>query len=617
MRVDFLNIGGWSEIFMNLERLPHHAPVHSRGLDLLTSSAFRLSVLAILSYAVLAQAGALCASMPIYPVNRLSRGYDFAGFFGAVEKTLAHYPLDMYGRFYKPPFFALLVSLLVPFGLSAATWIFQIVLMAMTAMTVFWVCRASQCGFWTGILLFLCIVLSFPFHFLLDRGNVDAISLGLALYAAYCQMKRRPMRAALCIALALNIKTNILLLLPILIVDKSPREMARRFVACLTFLALFALLTPVHTQRWLFVMKSRAGWRTVYGENGSLYRALLGVPFGDQIASALLILFILLIIGGVIFRVMRDKVLSPVELMLLAMPLCQAFPRCSYLYGYLFLPLLLLIYPACLERPGIGIFARLAAVAGCLGVVLSCFPCVLVCTAFRVIWPWGIPSFGLLLILLANSILIWSMEVPIGALNSTQQESPDSELSVPASEAGVLPFVLILTGGAIYGVLQNSFFDRTRLLWLPPSFHSSVGVPLQNSGVRIRQFTRGPIDIALDCSGLKCSRLSIAGVKYKRGIGTRVPIETELKLPTGSAVLRGKCGVDDAQGPWGVASQCVIQSSKGELFRSPFLRKGEKPVSFDVDVSGEESVLLVGRSANDDGRLRLLDWVELSVIAGP
>ncbi len=580
------------------------------GNLLYQTKSFQITLSIILLFVVLIHLYSFATSKSLDLVTSDIRAWDFLGFFETTRDTLSGAPLDLKGRFYKPPFFAVLLSLLIPMGFQAAAVLFQCISVITIVAVTLCLCRVRQQPLWVAGILLLAITLSFPFAFLIDRGNVDALSLGLSFFAVISSQRRSTLLSALLFALAVHIKTNVLAIAPVLWIRGDLKSSFQATITGIVMIAVVAGITPEWTVEWIGVLKNRISWLVFETENGSLARAFLlftkDVYWADLVFKAIA----LSMVAGLVTSLFRKLQFDLIDSFLLFLPLCQAYPHVSYLYGYVYLPLLLLLYCRIMVASRTRSYLRQwLVVFGCGGVALSCFPSYSVQQMFNsAIWPWTLPALGLLCILVVNSILIW---LPIQEGTGGATLAYRSQGQTILARIVSVPAVTLLSFAAAFSLWQFFTDKGSGPLWFPARIDSIGGVPVQGTPFRARMISQGYSYLRLNCSVYNCRPLSISGVTYKTGLGTHAESKIALFVPAGSKELSGMCGLDDGNGGQAAGAYCLIHSGPELLFRSPPLNSKNPISSFRIPLNGAQEVTLISRNTGASNNWNHVDWVEL------
>lgn len=577
------------------------APVRSRRIQ--------STVIVILLFAVLPYIYSLITALPLDPVTGAIRAWDFLGFFQTTADSLNGAPLELRGRFYKPPLFAVLLSPLIPLGFPLAATIFQLLSIGMIMAVTIVLCRIRQLPLWVAAVLFLTIALSFPFAFLIDRGNVDAISLGIAFFAFTTH--RSTLWSALLFALSVHIKTNVLALAPALWFRRDIRNSANALFLGVSLIALIGYITPEWTFEWIEVIKTRISWDVFETENGSLARAFLGVTGDTFLADTLLKLMALSLFLGLLNSIRKKSSIENTDRFLLLLPLCQAYPHVSYLYGYVYLPLTLVFYGQILTNSPRTSFRSFLATLGCAGVVLSCFPAYLGQQIFNGdIWPWWLPSLGLLCILTANSVLVWMPSA--GSLPA--ERSPDVSPRGRCLEGSVL---FVLAGASLCSLYQIVTGNKSGPLWFPARVDAPEGVEITGTPFRARMVSQQYGFLRINCSVYNCAPMAISGIPYATGLGTHAESRIELFLPAGAKEFSGICGLDDGNSGKAAGAFCIVRAGQKVLYRSHPLTVKNPVSTFRIPLSGEEKLTLITRNLTSSNSWNQIDWVDLKTDIQP
>jgi hypothetical protein len=214
--------------------------------------------------------GQVLTQHDLYFVDKFDLGLDYRDFYRASRRFRnGSSPYDIV-RYVTPPLAAILdvPATFLPFEtmryvVSVAT--FAAVLASLFVLQQLLVKRTARDDLLFMTLIAAVVMLSYPFYFLFDRGNIDGFVL-LTMCLAIMALGRADGFAGVLFAIAVGLKAY-----PALVV--LPLAAKRRWTAlafmCLT-LVIFVLLTPDHW--WRFVqsrLMERAG-RFRIDENGSL-----------------------------------------------------------------------------------------------------------------------------------------------------------------------------------------------------------------------------------------------------------------------------------------------------------------------------------------------------------
>jgi hypothetical protein len=139
--------------------------------------------------------------------------------------------------------------------------------------------------------------------------------------------------------------------------------------------------------------------------------------------------------------------------------------------------------------------------------------------------------------------------------------------------------------------------------------------PFDCSAGTILRYGQDYGELRVDRSASK-RKLSVAGQRHERGLGTRARSLVQLS-PNATGLLKGACGIDDADGAQGEAV-CTILDHTERVLHQATVRPGQAAVPFSVPVREGENVYLkattpraVGKLA--DGQSTHVDWVDLAI----
>ena len=103
--------------------------------------------------------------------------------------------------------------------------------------------------------------------------------------------------------------------------------------------------------------------------------------------------------------------------------------------------------------------------------------------------------------------------------------------------------------------------------------------------------------------------LSIAGRKFEHGLGTHAPMTLYVRV-NGATRFQAMVGIDDSSGSTTEGSVSFKLTGDGKnLFESPVLKPGDKPLPVDVDLKGVK-ILLLTVSEGEDLRFDHADWAD-------
>jgi hypothetical protein len=203
-------------------------------------------------------------------INRFEPGLDYRDFYTASLMVRTGASPYAVGRYVTPPLGAIVNVPLTYFPVGSVSRVLSLVIFPAVLGAVLLVHKSLMPGMTRSDWLFLGIVsaimlISYPFHFLVDRANIDGFVLllmGLGIFA----LGRADSVAGMMFALAAGLKAYpILLALPLA---------ARRRWTALAFLVatltVFVLVTPDHWWRFVTGRLMERGGKFRIDENGSL-----------------------------------------------------------------------------------------------------------------------------------------------------------------------------------------------------------------------------------------------------------------------------------------------------------------------------------------------------------
>jgi len=297
-------------------------------------------------------------------VQRWGFQSDFYGFFIATSDWLHGVDPYLNIRFVTPPP-SLLAALPLQFFSNGIGRIFFLFIdLAIVATSLSSICRCFQMTRRESHLLFGIASMYFPVIFLLERGNLDGIMLGLILVSVFA--KNRFTRE-LTLSLSIGFKVfSILLLAPLLLA-----RLWKRVMAVLLLLAL--LMLPFHSLIWNFVIsQTRRSAELLGAENICPIGMLSPINVTDvaqryALSRAVTLVYLALWVASYAFMLFRNRdsgltVKAVYSLAwMLAMPL-QVFPYT----GVLLLPLLALKSREMAERGYAAVPDHLFLIGFCL-----------------------------------------------------------------------------------------------------------------------------------------------------------------------------------------------------------------------------------------------------------
>jgi hypothetical protein len=187
---------------------------------------------------------ALCWQEGPLFVEKHPFGLDFYDFMVAANDWMSGRNPYLNVRFNKPPVTLLLGVALHPLGTLLATYVFFFANIAIVGAALWWIGRRLGLGRAERWLLLAIASMYYPFHFLVERGNLDGLMLGLT--AVFLCSENRVLRAV-ALALSINLKVYTGLLLVPLVVRRW-REAAAVVVVSLLMVLPFARLVLTSIQ---------------------------------------------------------------------------------------------------------------------------------------------------------------------------------------------------------------------------------------------------------------------------------------------------------------------------------------------------------------------------------
>jgi len=272
-------------------------------------------------------------------------GLDYRDFYDASQAVVAGASPYEVARYVTPPLPALAN---VPLSLLAwprAVWIAAAVLLVALfgsyalAIALFYR-RQSDEASWLLVLGVVAVLLSYPFHFLFDRVNIDSVVLALMMLAVWWS-GRRPLASGACLGLAVATKVYpVLLVAPLL-----GRRRHRVLSAAAATLLVAVLVAPRLWLEFAVRARQRVGLFET-SENASivyLFRVLgealrwLGLPLGWRVWQALAVVayVALFLFAAYADYLKRDRRNEPeaTAMALLYFPFMVAMPQQAYHYS--------------------------------------------------------------------------------------------------------------------------------------------------------------------------------------------------------------------------------------------------------------------------------------------
>ena len=367
-----------------------------------------LLIVAILAAGMAAvQVWAVASGKGVVYVSRNAFGSDYQAFYDATQKLRAGESPYQLPRYVTPPLPAMAnyPLALLPFG-QAAWVVAALTIAAMLASYGLSTAALFRLGTADGkrvlALGVAVLALSYPFYFLVVRGNIDAFVLVL-MCGGLCLSEKRPVLAGVCIALAAAMKVYPLLLL-------APLLIRRKHRAAVSTVAVFAVLVAIAPRLWLEA-GSRLLWRAScfeMSENASIFCAFrfigeaargLGLALGHGAWRwAALVAFGALLLLSLWADWLKRGRRDPAEAQVLALmyfPFMVALPELTFHYS---LVVLLPLIPAVAflwgRRPGPRATRILLLVA--IGIALSQSQAEAFARLAGNVVPHSLPGLGLL-----------------------------------------------------------------------------------------------------------------------------------------------------------------------------------------------------------------------------
>lgn len=385
--------------------------------NLLESEIFKMTVLLVLAEILFVHLIQFFHADLIYSVRYFwGRGGDFIGHYNAGLMLLEGYNPYYLPNFIKPPLIGILHIPLAYLSFSDALLIYQLLTLITVCAVVVSISKIFSQTVWVTLFILLIILFSYPFEFLLDRGNVDAFSLGASYFSFLAIYNGLFPFAGLLAALSFNLKSNTLVFLPALCAGLSLKRVGWFILFFGLWSLLIYLLIPAELNTtWYYVAKYRSAWPPSPRENGSIYRLLIAFKHYRMIGHSICAVLTLCILAGLWGALRKGHFKNPVERFILFLPLCQMYPPMAYIYGYIFLPCTVLLYahyiPLLKNNGGLN---HLTAAYRVVGIALACFPSGFYSNLFVNAgedWPFLLNSLGLLFIFIANILLTFQLSL--------------------------------------------------------------------------------------------------------------------------------------------------------------------------------------------------------------
>ena len=297
-------------------------------------------------------------------VERFRFQVDFIGFFNVTSDWIHGVDPYLNTRFVTPPP-SLLVALPVQFfGLLLGSMVFMCIDLAIIAKSLSCICKWFKLTPRESLLLFGIASMYFPVMFLVERGNLDGIMLGLILVSLFA---RNRWIKAFALSLSIGIKVySILLLAPLMLA-----RLWKRATAVVLLLAL--LMLPFHSLIWNFVISQTRRSAQLFGAENICPIALLcpidvfGVWQHYALSHAVTLVYLALWIASYAMMLYKNRNSDLTVKSIYSLPWMLAMPLQVFPYtGVLLLPLLVLKSREIAERGLINLPDRLFLMGFCL-----------------------------------------------------------------------------------------------------------------------------------------------------------------------------------------------------------------------------------------------------------
>lgn len=346
----------------------------------------------------------------IFLVNKSSSGsgHDYDGFYAAsLLVREGRTPYSLY-RYVTPPVPAILNIPLtyLPFGTAN---LLVAVLIFLSVLASLFLCRHifrppnGENGqvFLVSVMTIMCF--SYPFYFLLDRGNIDGFVLLLMSLGLYSLVTRRERLAGIAFGLAVSLKAYpVLVVVPLLAFRRRRPLVWIAIVLVCLFLLMPELWTEFFRER---IFARSIQWRI--DENGSITSTfffigrLLGCPVPFVGASQLVYAMLLVTLCYLDFKTRSDDDRQLCTSILMYLPFMVAVPWLSYHYELVvnlaMIPLISWLWARAAARR-----QQLLLLFVVCGIALSQFQAVAVAQLTGNVAAHFVPGFGLLIVMVAT-----------------------------------------------------------------------------------------------------------------------------------------------------------------------------------------------------------------------
>ncbi len=566
----------------------------SPSSDLSFSMRFRFFVTASFAVMAMAYVHQFIIAQAVYTVVRYYRGGDFNVFYFAAAGI--SFGDELYPNFIKPPLYGVLLTFLAGYPFITALTIYQGICIALILGGTFLFVRQCGQGFWVQLSCAAIMCGSWAFGYVVDRGNADGLSMGLALLACVLFSMRARYLAWIIFAVGVNIKTNILPLAVALVLANSLRGFLFNALGVGVAVIGVAGLTPRWNVEFFGIAANRVKLTADIAENISLYR-LVDKGFGGYSTTQLLIGACACITLGSIFTALKNKQANPLLTLLLLVPFTYAYPVVVYPYSMVLAPLLILVYGSAAGFKGVEAWiVRAACCVGGVGVVAHCIPIAhwqnFVEGTSRLLYA---PQLGVCLTLSANCILAWSPSFQ----KSILRKEVSSAVPLPTKMLNLVGqgLLVLIVGAATTATVAYAVYGSKQVLWFP-----------QRPNVSIKENAQGKAQVQFNRT-FALGSLGVGGTRYGSGLGTHTDSRIVVGLPEGAKRLTGACAVDDATPNGASPALCLIKVDGKELFRSQELGRGTPPQQFDISVEGIKEAELIFNDVTPGGTGSAVDWL--------
>lgn len=109
----------------------------------------------------------------------------------------------------------------------------------------------------------------------------------------------------------------------------------------------------------------------------------------------------------------------------------------------------------------------------------------------------------------------------------------------------------------------------------------------------------------------------LGGVQYETGLGTHANSDITYALDKQYSLFSTVVGVDDST--LGLPGTAIFEVwvDNRQVYKSPFMKAGDKPVTLRIDVTGAETLRLVANDGGDGNRNDHVDWAAAKLTKAP